>query len=92
MGLRRNLLFGLRRRNNELYELTNCCAADDWGASIVAHFASKVRGTIFMANTRRSTVASSAAKHCSSLCLQSEGDVDYSELRRKGAGVFIANL
>ena len=41
---------------------------------------------------RRSTVASSAAKHCSSLCSQSEGDVDYSELRRKGAGVFIANL
>ena len=26
-GLRRNLLFGLRRRNNELNELTNCRAA-----------------------------------------------------------------
>ena len=36
---------GLRRRNNELNELTNFLAARDWGDSTVAHFARKVRAT-----------------------------------------------
>ena len=36
---------GLRRRNNELNELTNFFGRRDWGASTVAHFARKVRGT-----------------------------------------------
>ena len=33
---------GLRRHHNEL---TNLFGARDWGASTVAHFARKVRGT-----------------------------------------------
>ena len=37
-----------------------------WGESIVAHFARKVRATDMGRSRRR--------QHCSSLCLQSEGD------------------
>ena len=48
-GLRRSSLVGLRRRNNELNELTNFLGGEGLGRSTVAHFARKVRGTNIVA-------------------------------------------